>query len=92
MGKQMTLRNMIFSPDATDAQIRATRKEVRRMQDEMEELNLEDLLAIRGVLTAEQKQRLPQIAPGQRGPRTANAGGPGGGKKRLSQNQRSAQK
>jgi Spy/CpxP family protein refolding chaperone len=85
---------MIFSPDATDAQIRATRKEVRKMQDEMEELNLEDLLSIRGVLTAEQRQRLPQIAPGARGPRgprTADAGGRANAK-RLSQAQRSAQK
>lgn len=63
MTKQVALRGMLFSATATDAQIRASRKELRSAQDQMDELNLDDLLQIRGVLTAQQKQRLPELAP-----------------------------
>jgi len=66
MEKQEQLRSLIFSADGTDAQVRTMRKEVRKAQDSMEELNLDDLLAVRGVLTSEQRQRLPGIAPQQR--------------------------
>lgn len=63
MQKQMQLHSMVFSPDTSDVQIRAMHKEVRRAQDQMEQVNLDYLLSIRSVLTAEQRQRLPQIAP-----------------------------
>jgi Spy/CpxP family protein refolding chaperone len=63
MQKQIALHSLIFSPNATDVQIRAARKEVRKAQDSLEEVGLDDLLQIRGLLTSEQRQRLPQIAP-----------------------------
>jgi Spy/CpxP family protein refolding chaperone len=63
MQKQQALHSLIFSPTASDAQIRAARKEVRRAQDSLEEIGLDDLLQIRGLLTNDQRQKLPQIAP-----------------------------
>lgn len=83
--KQQQLRSLIFSADATDSQIRSMRREVRKAQDSMEELNLDDLLAVRGVLTSEQRQRLPEIAPQQR-----SAGNQRSGSAALSQQQRRA--
>ncbi len=72
--KQIKLRDLLFSPDATDAQILAARRDMRELQDKMDELNVKDMLAIRGVLTPEQKAKLPMIMPGRR----ETAGGPGG--------------
>lgn len=61
--RQMALREMIFSPDASEAQIKAARKQLREAQNQMDEISLDDLLNIRRVLTAEQRQKLPEIAP-----------------------------
>ena len=61
--KQQTLHQLIFSATATDSQIRSARHEVRKAQDSLEEVGLDDLLQIRALLTKEQRQRLPQIAP-----------------------------
>ena len=67
-------KQMMFDPQATDDQIRARRRSLRQMQDKMEEMQLNDFLAIRSVLSPEQRQRLadtnkpgPQFAglPGQ---------------------------
>lgn len=62
--KQGKLRNLMFSPDASEVQIRSARKELRTLQDQMDETNLNDLLAIRSLLTPEQKKRLPECMPG----------------------------
>lgn len=72
--KQMNMRNLMFSPDASEAQIRGARRELRTLQDQMDETNLNDLLAIRSLLTPEQKKKLPDCMPG----RGRGAGGPGG--------------
>lgn len=64
--KQSNLRNLMFSPDASEAQIRAARREMRGLQDQMDETNLNDLLSIRGMLTPEQKKKLPECMPGRR--------------------------
>lgn len=64
--KQMRLRDLLFSPDASDAQIMSARRDMRDMQDKMDEINIKDMLAIRGVLTAEQKAKLPMVMPGRR--------------------------
>ena len=62
--KRSELRDLMFSAGASDEQIRAKRLEIRQMQDKFEELQLSDFLAIRSVLTAEQKQRLATLKPG----------------------------
>ena len=66
--KRSELRDLMFSAGASDEQIRAKRLEIRQMQDKFEELQLSDFLAIRSVLTAEQKQRLATLKPGVRKP------------------------
>lgn len=63
MSKQIQLRNLLFSPDATDSQIRTARRDVRKIQDQIEEIGLDDMLGIRSVLTPDQKAKLPDIAP-----------------------------
>lgn len=72
--KQMNMRNLMFSPDASEAQIRGARRELRTLQDQMDETNLNDLLAIRSLLTPDQKKRLPDCMPG----RGRDGDGPGG--------------
>ncbi len=71
---QMSLRNLMFSPDATEAQIRAARKQALAAQTQMEELQLNDFILIRKALTADQRKKLPEIMPGN--PR-GGGGGPG---------------
>lgn len=73
---RMGLKDMMFDPNMTDAQIRAKRAELRKLQDQSEDMMLNDFLTIRSVLTKEQKARLPQIKPQEVGPR--GPGGPGG--------------
>ncbi len=57
------MRQLLFSPDATEAQIKAKRRALRQMQDQMEEMQIDDFLSMRSVLTAEQRKRLPEIMP-----------------------------
>ncbi|MBX9569454.1 MAG: Spy/CpxP family protein refolding chaperone [Candidatus Obscuribacterales bacterium] len=78
--KQSNMRNLMFSPDATEAQIRGARRELRTLQDQMDETNLNDLLAIRSLLTPEQRKKLPDCMPGRgRGPGFPDGPrGPGG--------------
>lgn len=81
--RRAEMRDLLFDPSAADAQIRAKRQELRQMQDQLEEVILSDFLALRAVLTPEQRQRLPEIKPLARRPfagRWRNfAGRPGAG-------------
>jgi len=72
------LRDMMFDPSASDDQIRAKGKELRRLHEQAEDMKLDDFLAIRGVLTSEQRKRLPDVKPG--GARAAMVG-PGGARR-----------
>jgi Spy/CpxP family protein refolding chaperone len=58
------MRQLLFSPDATEAQIKSKRRALRQMQDQMEEMQIDDFLSMRSVLTVEQRKRLPEIMPG----------------------------
>lgn len=60
---RLDLRDLMFAPNATDGQILAKRKEVRQMQDRMEEMQISDFLSIRHVLTPDQRQRLADLKP-----------------------------
>ena len=75
--KQTNMRNLMFSPDASEAQIRSARRDLRTLQDQMDETNLNDLLSIRSLLTPDQKKKLPDCMPG-RGRGLAGPGGQGG--------------
>lgn len=78
--KQNEMKNLMFNPDSTESQIKAARLQVRKLQDQMDETNMNDLLVIRSMLTPDQKKRWPDCMPGRRA--TANGGGmpfpPGG--------------
>lgn len=72
------MKDMMFDPKATDTQIREKRREVRALQDKMDELLVNDFLKMRAVLTKEQLSHLPESKPQQRGPRGGfGDGGPG---------------
>ena len=58
------MRDLMFDPTATDGQIRAKRQELRRMQDELEDVVIGDFLSLRSILTPEQRKKLPEIKPG----------------------------
>ncbi len=61
--KRAELRTMMFDPNATDDAIKAKRKELRAVQEQMEDMVLSDFLAMRNVLTPEQKKKLPEVMP-----------------------------
>jgi Spy/CpxP family protein refolding chaperone len=61
--RQKELRQLMFDPDASDDQIRTARSQLRKLQDQVDETNMNDLLAIRGMLTPEQRKRLPECMP-----------------------------
>ncbi|HEY9679509.1 MAG TPA: Spy/CpxP family protein refolding chaperone [Drouetiella sp.] len=64
VAKRAELRDMMFQPDMNDDLVRAKRKEVRQLQDKIEDLQLNDFLAIRSVLTPDQRQKLIDLKPG----------------------------
>lgn len=84
--KRMEMRDMLFDPDASVKQIKAKHEEVRKIQEQVEGLMIDDFLSIRSVLTAEQKKKLPSLKPGAGGPPNGPGdemggpppGGPGG--------------
>jgi Spy/CpxP family protein refolding chaperone len=57
------MRDMMFDPNASDDQVRAKRRDVRQLQERIEEMQINDFLAIRKVLTPEQRQRLSDLNP-----------------------------
>lgn len=66
--KRAAMKDLMFDPNASDAQIKARRQELRRLQDQLEDVILSDFLALRGVLTPEQRSRLPEVKPQPRPP------------------------
>lgn len=57
------LKDMMFDPKASDAQIRNKRQEVRALQDKMDELLVNDFLKMRAVLSKEQLSHLQEAKP-----------------------------
>lgn len=57
------LRELMFDPAASEEMIKQKRKEVRQLQDRLEEMQLGDFLSIRKVLTAQQRQRFAALKP-----------------------------
>jgi len=74
--RQRELHELLFSADAPDAKIRQTRHQLRQAQEAMDDINMENLLGIRRVLTAEQRQKLPGLAPPAPGTALGPRGGP----------------
>lgn len=75
VAKRAELRDMMFEANAGDDQVRAKRKEVRQLQDKIEDMQLNDFLGIRSVLTPDQRQKLTDLKPGTPGSKfTARSG------------------
>ncbi|CAN5359942.1 hypothetical protein BH10CYA1_BH10CYA1_33430 [soil metagenome] len=64
--KRMELRDMMFEANAGDDQVRAKRKEVRQLQDKVEDMQINDFLGIRAVLTPDQRLKLTDLKPGNK--------------------------
>lgn len=64
--KRLELRDMMFEANAGDDQVRAKRKEVRQLQDKVEDMQINDFLGIRSVLTPDQRLKLSDLKPGNR--------------------------
>lgn len=56
-------REMLFDPNASNDDILAMRREVNKLQTQVEDLMLTDFLGIRKLLTKEQMELLPSIRP-----------------------------
>jgi Spy/CpxP family protein refolding chaperone len=55
------MRDTMLGADVTETQIKAKRDEVRQVQEKLEDLRLNDFLAIRAILTPEQKLKLKDV-------------------------------
>ncbi len=64
--RRAEMRDLLFEPNSTAEQIKAKHSELKQTQEQVENLMINDFIAIRSVLTAEQKKRLPLIKPGAR--------------------------
>jgi len=66
--KGTEFRDLIFSESATNDQITAKRDEMKPLKDELDNLRLSDFLAIRGVLTSEQRKKWAESKPPEHKP------------------------
>lgn len=66
--KRVEMRDAMFDPEVTDAQLREKHREVSRMHQRAEEAMFDDFLSIRALLTPEQKKHLPEVKPPLREP------------------------
>lgn len=72
--KRAHLKEMLFDPGASQAQILEQQAEYSNLRNQADEIMLNDFLGIRSVLTKEQLDRLPEIKPGTRSGTTARKG------------------
>lgn len=77
MADRQELKDLMFDPAASDDTIRSKMRDIRKSQNEAEEMRVNDFLSIRNILTPEQRKRLPEVKPG--GPRAAMIGRRGDG-------------
>lgn len=72
------MKDVMFDADVNEAQIRAKRDEVRQVQEKLEDLRLNDFLAIRALLTPEQRLKLKDVKIANNRPHEGDApAGPG---------------
>jgi len=64
--RRSAMRDLMFDPIASDEQIRTKMREVRQMQEKMDDVQINDFLSIRKVLTPEQRQKLADLKPGRK--------------------------
>jgi Spy/CpxP family protein refolding chaperone len=76
--KRKEMQSILFDPAASQKEIMKKRDELRSLRNQQEDLMLNDFLGIRGVLTKEQLQQLPQVSGrGRRALGSAPPGPPG---------------
>ncbi len=75
--KGKEFRDLIFSETATNEQVTAKRDEFKAVKDELDNLRLNDLLAIRAVFTPEQRKKWAESKPPDLKPH-GKGGGPSG--------------
>jgi Spy/CpxP family protein refolding chaperone len=61
--KRDDLFSAAFDPDTTEAAIREKREVVRSLHEQVEDLMFDDLMAMRNMLTPEQKKHLSEVKP-----------------------------
>lgn len=61
--KRVELQNLMFDPKATEGHLRNKHSEMRKLQEQAEDTMFRDFLAIRALLTPEQKAHLPEVKP-----------------------------
>jgi Spy/CpxP family protein refolding chaperone len=66
--KRGEMRDAMFDPNVTDAQLREKHKEVSRLHQRVEQAMFDDFLSIRAMLTPEQRKHLPEVKPPLREP------------------------
>jgi Spy/CpxP family protein refolding chaperone len=71
--KRDELRSLMFDPSASDSALKAKQKEVHKAQEQLENLQLDDFLQMRSVLTPEQRQKLPELKPTRPQPKMPQA-------------------
>jgi Spy/CpxP family protein refolding chaperone len=64
--RRSEMRDLMFDPVASDDQIRSKMRDVRQLQEKMDDVQINDFLAIRKVLTPEQRQKLADLKPGRK--------------------------
>ena len=74
--KRSEFRDLMFAADSTKQQLTSKQAEMRALKNESEDLMLSDFLAIKAVLTPEQRKKLSENKPPER---RMNFRGPGGG-------------
>jgi Spy/CpxP family protein refolding chaperone len=72
--RRAELQDMMFEASTGDDQVRAKRREVRQLQDKIEEMQINDFLGIRSVLTPDQRLKLTDLKPGNKFAAGAGAG------------------
>jgi Spy/CpxP family protein refolding chaperone len=76
--KRLEMRESMFDPDTTEAQLRNKHRQIRKLQEQAENTMFEDFLTIRALLTPEQKKHLPEIKPPLREPPRLESARPSG--------------
>lgn len=61
--KRDELRVLMFDPKASDLALKSKQREIHKLQEKLEDLQLDDFIQMRAVLTPEQKQKLPELKP-----------------------------
>jgi Spy/CpxP family protein refolding chaperone len=72
---RLQMRDMMFDPEVSEKTLRSRHAQLKKQEEELGSLMIDDFLSIRSVLTPEQMKHLPELKPQGRGPNAARGGG-----------------